>query len=112
MKGLKPNIARYIGMMENSNIKELKTNIKKQENLEFLITGQTFQSPSEIKDSIFKEQINQLSTQLNKKIENSKNQSQNINKFNNYKNPNYKGKNNNNLPLYYHLVNQIIYNPQ
>lgn len=63
MKGLKPNIAKYIGMMENLNIKELRANIKKYENIEFLITGQTFQSPSEIKESNFKEQINQLATQ-------------------------------------------------
>ncbi|KAF0692873.1 Uncharacterized protein FWK35_00038218, partial [Aphis craccivora] len=27
MKGLKPNIARYIGIMDNTNLKELKENI-------------------------------------------------------------------------------------
>ncbi|KAF0738425.1 putative serine/threonine-protein kinase clkA [Aphis craccivora] len=68
MKGLKPNIARYIGIMEHSTINELKNNIRKYENLEFIITGQTYQSPAEIKESIFKEQLNQLTTQFNDKI--------------------------------------------
>lgn len=114
MKGLKPNIAKYIGMMENLNIKELRANIKKYENIEFLITGQTFQSPSEIKESNFKEQINQLATQLNEKIKNlsdnneklkqeiekSKIQPKNNYKSNNYKGNKYKGNINDNLPLY------------
>lgn len=48
------------------NIKSLK--IKKHENLEFTIMGQIYQSPSEIKESIFKEQINQLTIQFRNEI--------------------------------------------
>lgn len=68
MKGLRPNIARYIGMLENSTVNELKTNIRKHENLEFVKTGTTYQSSSEIKEYVFNEQLNSLFTHLNEKI--------------------------------------------
>jgi len=112
MKGLRPNIARYIGIMENSTINELKNNIRKYENLEFIITGQTYQSPAEIKESIFKEQLNQLTTQFNDKInilnekiikqdaENAKIQTQNYTQFLDNDNSRFRNRNNNNLPFY------------
>lgn len=60
IKGLKPTIARYIGIMENNTINELKTNIRKYEMIELMITGERAQSPSEIKHSIITEQLNQI----------------------------------------------------
>lgn len=69
MKEHRPNIARYIGTLENSAVNKLKTNIRKHEkNLELVITGTVYQPPSEIKESVFKEQLNNLFTQLNEKI--------------------------------------------
>ncbi|KAE9525256.1 hypothetical protein AGLY_014324 [Aphis glycines] len=39
MKGLKPNISRYIGILDNSTLKLLKVNIRKYEMVEFMVTG-------------------------------------------------------------------------
>lgn len=60
MRGLKPSIARYIGILDNNNIDQLKKNIHKYEMLDFLITGETVKSPFEIKQSIINEKINQI----------------------------------------------------
>jgi len=71
MKGLKPNIARYIGILDNSSLKLLKDNIRKYEMVEFMVTGEINQSPSEIKTDIITHklnQINQISNELNEKI--------------------------------------------
>jgi hypothetical protein len=38
MKGLKPNVARYIGILDNSSLKLLKDNIRKYEMVEFMVT--------------------------------------------------------------------------
>jgi len=40
MKGIKPNIARHIGMLNNSSLKLLKDNIRKYEMVEFMVTGE------------------------------------------------------------------------
>lgn len=63
MKGLKPNIARYIGIMGNKNLNELKENVRKYEMIEFMITGHIPQTPSEIKTDIIKNQLNQINNQ-------------------------------------------------
>lgn len=72
-KGLKPSIARYIGVLENNTISELKENIRKYETVEFMITGETIQSPSEINTNIIKQQINAITNehveQINKLTE-------------------------------------------
>lgn len=56
----------YIGILENNTIKELQTNIRKYNMVEFMITREIVQSPSEIK--IIKEEINQIINQLNAKF--------------------------------------------
>lgn len=55
LKGLKPTVARYIGILENNNIADLKINIRKFEMIEFMITGEQTKTPSEIKTSLFKD---------------------------------------------------------
>lgn len=52
MKGFKPNIARYIGILDNSTLKLLKDNIRKYEMVEFMVTGKINQPPSKIKTDI------------------------------------------------------------
>lgn len=64
MKDVKPTIARYIGIMENNTITDLKANIRKYEMVEFMITGETVHSSSDIKHSIITEQLNQITNQL------------------------------------------------
>jgi len=68
IKGLKPTVARYIGILENNNITDLKANIRKFEMVEFMITGEQTKAPSEIKNSIFKDQLNNITVQLAENI--------------------------------------------
>jgi len=68
IKGLKPTVARYIGILENNNITDLKANIRKFEMIEFMITGEQTKAPSEIKTSIFKDQLNNITIQLEENI--------------------------------------------
>lgn len=70
IKGLKPNIIRHIGIMENNTLKQLKDNIRKYEMIEFMITGEITQSPTDIKNKIITEQINQITNQFNEEIKN------------------------------------------
>lgn len=96
MKGWKPNIARYIGILENRNIDELKKNIQKYEMLEFMITGDSYKSPSEIKQSIITEKINKITKitdedniqKLNNKITSIEQNLQNFNEYINFTNSN------------------------
>lgn len=37
MKGLKPEIARYVGILDNTSLEDLKKNIRKYESIEFMI---------------------------------------------------------------------------
>jgi len=60
MKGLRPNIARYIGIMGNKNLAELKENVRKYEMIEFMITGQIAQTSSEIRTDIIQNELNQI----------------------------------------------------
>lgn len=68
MKGLKPNIARYIGILDNSSLKLIKDNVRKYEMVEFMVTGEINQSPSEIKTDIITHKLNQISNEINEKI--------------------------------------------
>ncbi|KAF0701942.1 putative serine/threonine-protein kinase clkA [Aphis craccivora] len=68
IKGLKPTVARYIGILENNNITDLKANIRKFEMIEFMITGEQIKAPSEIKTSMFKDQLNNITIQLKENI--------------------------------------------
>ena len=103
MNGLKPNIARYIGILDNSTLKLLKDNIRKYEMVEFMVTGEINQSPSEIKTDIITHKLNQISNEINEKINllnennnkfktdieniiNPQAQNNNSNKHNNFKN--------------------------
>jgi len=62
MKGLRPEIIKYIGVLDNNNLADLKRNIKKYESIESMIT----QSPNEIT----KERINTINNDnTNKQLE-------------------------------------------
>jgi len=67
-KGLKPNIARDIGLLDNSSLKLLKDNVRKYEMIEFIVTREINQSPSEIKTDIITQKLNRISNELNDKI--------------------------------------------
>lgn len=69
MKGLKPAIARYIGILENNTINELKTNVRKYEKIEFMITGRSTQSPAELKYSMITEHLNIITDKFNEKFD-------------------------------------------
>ena len=93
MKGLRPNIARYIGIMGNKNLIELKENVRKYEMIEFMITGQIAQTPSEIRNDIIQNKLNQINnpTIEENKISNEINElKQIIQKSINFKYPNKK----------------------
>lgn len=68
MKGLQPKILRYIGIMDNTSLKQLKDNIKIYNMIEFMVTEETPQSPSQIKHSFITEQINQITNKFNEQI--------------------------------------------
>lgn len=67
MKGLKPEIARYVGILDNTNLEDLKRNIRKYESIEFMINGTTAQSPDDIRAQITREHINTIDDNKNKK---------------------------------------------
>jgi len=62
MKGLKPSIVRYIGIMENKSLDELKKNVRKYEMVEFMITGKVEQCTFEVEKSIINNTIQQINT--------------------------------------------------
>jgi hypothetical protein len=68
MKSLKPNIAGYIGILDNSSLKLLKDNVRKHEMIEFMVTGEINQSLFEIKTDIITHKLNQISNEFNEKI--------------------------------------------
>ena len=67
MRGLKPEIARYVGILDNTNLEDLKRNIRKYESIEFMINGKTTQSPDDIRAQITKEHINAIDDNKTKK---------------------------------------------
>jgi len=109
MKGLKPSIIRHIGVLDNTTLKQLKDNIRKYELIEFMVTGESTQSNTDIKNAIMFDQINKITEKfneqlkasnennekLNKKIENLlENKKSNMNKNNFFKPSNVMGQNN------------------
>jgi len=129
MKGLKPEIARYVGILDNANLEELKKNIRKYESIEFMINGNTTQSHDDIRAQITKEHINIIEDTKNKKqidlltAQMSKlesvinnfinNNNNNVNQYTNYatqnhtNRPNYNGNNN----YEYQNYNKSNYHP-
>lgn len=94
MKGLKPNIARYVGILDNNTLDDLKKNIRKYESVEFMLEGTQNQSTNDIKNQITREHVfnvediktkKQLET-LTQKISNLETL---LNKQNQYNSPNY-----------------------
>lgn len=61
-KGLKPSIVRYIGILGNDSLEELKNNDRKYEMVEFMINGEIEKSPSEIETTILQSKIQQIDT--------------------------------------------------
>ncbi|XP_050528141.1 uncharacterized protein DDB_G0289917-like [Daktulosphaira vitifoliae] len=57
MKGLQPRIARYVGILDNNTLTELKRNIRKYESIEFMIDGSKTEFQDEIKHNIARENI-------------------------------------------------------
>jgi len=55
-------------MLDNSSLKLLKDNIGKYEMVEFMVTGEINQSPSEIKTDLITHKLNQISNEFNEKI--------------------------------------------
>lgn len=60
MRGLKPDIARYVGILDNNSLDDLKSNIRKYESIEFMINGNQQQSPDEIRAQITSEHLNTI----------------------------------------------------
>ncbi|VVC30391.1 Retrotransposon gag domain [Cinara cedri] len=60
MKGLKPSIARYIGIMGNETLAELKKNVRKYEMVEFMITEDTPKTPFDIETETIQSKIQQI----------------------------------------------------
>ncbi|XP_025201389.1 uncharacterized protein LOC112598934 [Melanaphis sacchari] len=67
MKGLNPSIARYIGIMDNANLTELKNNVRKYEMIEFMITGETPKSQFDIETETIKSKLQQINSNKNTK---------------------------------------------
>jgi len=67
MKGLKPEIARYVGILDNTSLEDLKKNIRKYESIEFMINGNTTQSHDDIRAQITKEHVNAIEDNKTKK---------------------------------------------
>lgn len=78
MNGFKPNIIRYIGLMDNNTIDDLKGNIRKYEKVEFMVSSLVNQSPLETTKLIFMDQI----YKINETIKTLK---ENITKLNYYR---------------------------
>ena len=57
IKGLKSSIGRYIGIMANDSLDELKGNIRKYEMIEFMLNGEVTQSPFETETALVRSQI-------------------------------------------------------
>jgi hypothetical protein len=92
IKGLKLEIARFIGILDNNNLQDLKKNIKKYEHIEFMLNNKTSQVPNEFKSQITKEHINIINKnetqtkleQLSSKISNLESILKNMNLNRNY----------------------------
>ncbi|CAH1709004.1 unnamed protein product [Aphis gossypii] len=61
-KGLKPDILRCIGILENKTLDELKRNIRKYELIEFMTIGSINKSPFEIESEIIQNKTQKINT--------------------------------------------------
>ncbi|KAF0746322.1 jerky protein-like [Aphis craccivora] len=89
MKGLKPNIIRQIGIMENNTLKRLKDNLRKFDLIEFMVTGELDQSQTDIKNAIFYDQINKIMEKFNEQLKISFENNEKLNKKIKNLNPNF-----------------------
>ncbi|KAF0716452.1 putative serine/threonine-protein kinase clkA [Aphis craccivora] len=64
MKGLNPSITRYIGIMGNNSLSELKNNVRKYEMIEWF-AGETSKSSSDFETDIIRNKIQQINTNKN-----------------------------------------------
>jgi len=80
IKGLKPNIIRHIGVLDNNTLKQLKDNIRKYELIEFMVTGETTQSQTDIKNAIMYDQINKITEKFNEQLKVSNDNNEKLNK--------------------------------
>ena len=80
MKGLKPNIIRHIGIMDNNTLKQLKDNLRKYDLIEFMVTGETTQSQTDIQNSIMYDQINKITEKFNEQLKISNENNEKLNK--------------------------------
>ncbi|VVC27872.1 Retrotransposon gag domain [Cinara cedri] len=72
MKGLKSDIIRYVGFMDNNTVENLKYTIQIIEKIEFMGSGRLCnQSPLKTKESIFKEEIFKISETIKTLKENN-----------------------------------------
>lgn len=67
MEGLKPSIARYIGIIGNETLSELKKNVRNYELVEFMITGNTPKTSFDIKTEIIQSKMQQINKDNNSK---------------------------------------------
>ena len=74
LKGLRPEIARYISILDNNSTEDIKKNIRKYETVEFMISDSYINNPNSIKTSILKEQIQQIIQNTNTEVEELKNE--------------------------------------
>lgn len=80
MKGLKPDIIRHIGIMDNNTLKQLKDNLRKYDLIEFMVTGETTQSQTGIQNSIVYDQINKITEKFNEQLKISNENNEKLNK--------------------------------
>lgn len=69
MKGLKTEIIKYIGILENSNLTDLKRNIKKYESNELIVNYKTNPFPGKTRNQISNERINAINDKNTKQLE-------------------------------------------
>jgi len=85
MKGLNPSIARYIGIMGNENLTELKSNVRKYEMVEFMITGDTPKTSLDFETEIIKSKLQQINTNKTTKENEIDKLREELNKSTNFK---------------------------
>lgn len=68
MKGLKPNIARYIGILNDSSLQLLKDNVRKYKMVELMVTDEINQFPPVIATDIITHKLNKISNEFSEKI--------------------------------------------
>jgi hypothetical protein len=82
MKGLKPNIIRNIGLMDNNTLKQLKDKIRKYDLIEFMVTGEITQSQTDKQNAIIHDLINKITEKFNEQLKISNENNEKLNKKN------------------------------